>query len=65
MSNRLIAPSELVRYGVTFRSSKYLKRLEDAGEFPRRVQVSPRKHAYVESEIIAHGDALIAKRDEA
>jgi predicted DNA-binding transcriptional regulator AlpA len=63
MPHRLIAPSELVRYGITFRSSKYLKRLEDGGQFPRRVQVSPRKHAYVESEIIAHGETLIAKRD--
>ena len=65
MSPRLIAPSELAQYGITFRSSKYLKRLEDAGQFPRRVQISPRKHAYVEDEIIAHGEALIAKRDEA
>jgi predicted DNA-binding transcriptional regulator AlpA len=61
-NNRLIPPAELPRFGITI-SSEQRKNLEARGLFPKRVKVTDRTHAYVESELQAYATALIARRD--
>jgi hypothetical protein len=60
---RLVPPSRLPDYGYTLKSPQR-KALEDAGLFPKRVPMSARTHAYIEDELIEHGEAKIAERDE-
>jgi prophage regulatory protein len=44
-------------------SKPHLWRLERAGKFPKRVPIGASRYGYVESEIDAHVDALVAARD--
>jgi len=64
MSNRLIPPDELPSFGITIRNDAR-KTLEAIGKFPKRVWVTERTHAYVESELLAYCEAKIAERDAA
>jgi predicted DNA-binding transcriptional regulator AlpA len=59
---KLVTPSRLPEYGLDI-SDMHRKRLEARGEFPKRVQVTERKYAYSEKEILAHTASLIAERD--
>jgi predicted DNA-binding transcriptional regulator AlpA len=61
MSDRLIALSELKRFGITYHPSS-LWRLEGENRFPKRVHLTKRRVAYVESEILAYIEALKAAR---
>jgi len=61
---KLVPPSRLPEYGITLKSPQR-KVLEDAGLFPKRVAMSERTHAYVESELVDYGDSKIAERDSA
>jgi hypothetical protein len=63
MLKRKIIPSgNLPSYGFTIKNEQR-KKLEAQGQFPKRVPTSERTHGYVEDEILAHGEALIAERD--
>ncbi len=63
MSRRLVSPDRLKpEFGIGL-SEKHLRRLEAAGQFPKRVQVTERSHAYVEEELQALIEARIAARD--
>jgi predicted DNA-binding transcriptional regulator AlpA len=62
MSKVLIAPRELVNYGITT-SEVHRRRLEKIGEFPKRVRVTGRMHAYVHQEILDFLASKIAARD--
>ena len=62
MSQVLIPYPALKAKGITY-SKPHLWRLERAGKFPKRVPLGPGRYAYVESEIDAYVDALIAARD--
>lgn len=64
MQRRLVTPERLPEYGFKLGNSKYRKKLEDEGKFPRRVYYTQRKHAYDEDELLAHGGALVAARDQ-
>jgi predicted DNA-binding transcriptional regulator AlpA len=60
---KLIASEDLPqKKGITLKNARRLE-LESQGLFPKRVYVSERKHAYVESEIDAHIEAKISERD--
>jgi predicted DNA-binding transcriptional regulator AlpA len=59
---RLIAPERLPEYGIAI-GNAHRKRLEERGEFPKRVPVTERSHAYVEAEILAYIAARVAARD--
>jgi len=50
--------------GVSY-SKQHLRRLEEAGEFPRRVPIGENRYAWVESEVDGLIDVRIAARDEA
>jgi prophage regulatory protein len=50
--------------GVSY-SKQHLKRLEEAGEFPRRVPIGGNRYCYVESEVDAWLEQKIAARDAA
>ena len=59
---RLVAPSELnSRFGIDYHRTT-LWRLEQEGRFPKRVNLTRRRVAYIESEILAYIDALKAAR---
>ena len=60
MSEILIYP-ELKPRGVRV-SRRQLDRLEAAGKFPRRVQISPGRVGWLAEEIDAHVAAAIARR---
>jgi prophage regulatory protein len=61
-SERLIAQTELKqRFGIPYTRSN-LWRLEREGRFPRRVSLTKRRIAYVESEIVAYIAQLKAAR---
>jgi prophage regulatory protein len=62
MSKVLIPYRDLKAKGVPY-SKPHLWRLEKAGRFPKRVPIGPSRYGYVESEIDAYIDALIAARD--
>lgn len=49
---RLIDATGLRDLGITF-SRAHLWRLERDGRFPRRVPLSPRRHAWVQAEVAA------------
>ena len=44
-------------------SSNHLDRLEAAGQFPRRIKLSPNRVVWVESEIDEYQDRKIRERD--
>jgi prophage regulatory protein len=58
----LIPYRDLKARGIPY-SKPHLWRLERAGKFPKRVPIGPARYAYIESEIDAYVDALIAARD--
>jgi prophage regulatory protein len=64
MAPRLI-PYEALKAKSIMYSKPHLWRLEKAGKFPKRVPVGASRYAYLEAEIDAHINALIAARDEA
>lgn len=59
---RLVLPETLPDSGIDY-SDMHRRRLEAAGKFPRRIQLSPRKHAYDHGEIMAWIRARIDERD--
>jgi prophage regulatory protein len=61
---RLIPYESLTAKGIPY-SKPHLWRLEKKGQFPKRVPTGPGRYAYVEQEIDAHVEALIAARDAA
>jgi prophage regulatory protein len=64
MSQVLIPYCDLRAKGVPY-SKPHLWRLERAGKFPKRVPIGASRYGYVESEIDAYVEALIAARDAA
>jgi predicted DNA-binding transcriptional regulator AlpA len=62
MAVRLIPFDALASKGITY-SKPTLWRKERAGTFPKRVPIGDSRYAYIESEIDAHVEALIAARD--
>jgi prophage regulatory protein len=60
---RIIPAGQLPDRGITI-SNDQRKRLEDAGQFPRRVPVTARTHGYIEAEIDAYLECRIAQRDQ-
>jgi prophage regulatory protein len=63
MTQRLLCYSDLRdKKGISL-SRCQLWRLEKQGKFPRRVSISPSRHAWLEHEIDAHIEALVAARD--
>ncbi|MCK1400033.1 AlpA family phage regulatory protein [Bradyrhizobium sp. 4] len=62
MATRLIHHDDLRSKGIAY-SKPHLWRLEKAGKFPKRVPVGPGRYAYLESEIDAHVEALVAARN--
>lgn len=63
MSQVLIPYRDLKAKGIPY-SKPHLWRLERAGRFPLRVPIGPGRYAYIEEEIDAYVEALIAARDE-
>jgi predicted DNA-binding transcriptional regulator AlpA len=64
MAHQRIIPSDsLASRGITI-SNDQRKRLEDAGQFPRRVPVTARTHGYIEDEINRYLDSRIELRDQ-
>jgi prophage regulatory protein len=59
---RLVTYEHLKSKGIGL-SKHQIWRLEEAGKFPRRVSTSPRRHAWVESEIDRYIKQKIAARD--
>jgi prophage regulatory protein len=62
VAQNLIPYSALKSKGITY-SKPQLWRKEKAGEFPRRVPIGAARYGYVENEIDAYIESLIAKRD--
>jgi hypothetical protein len=60
---RIIPAGQLPDRGITI-SNDQRKRLEDAGQFPRRVPVTARTHGYIEDEINRYLDSRIELRDQ-
>lgn len=59
----LVAPELLpTNYGIPY-SNSYRLRLEKEGKFPRRVRLSPKRYAYLLSEILDYCAARVAERD--
>ena len=50
---------ELVLY-----SPQHIARLEKAGQFPKRVQLSPNRVGWVEAEVLDWLDERLARRDD-
>lgn len=59
---RLVLPEKLPDIGVDY-ADTHRRRLEAAGKFPKRIQLSPRKHAYDHGELVSWIRARIAERD--
>jgi prophage regulatory protein len=59
---RLITYADLKPKGIALGKQR-IWQLEQEGKFPKRVATSPRRHAWVESEIDDYLAAKIAKRD--
>ncbi len=64
MAPRLI-PYEALKNKCINYSKPHLWRLEKAGKFPKRVPIGAARYAYVEAEIDAYVESLIAARDAA
>ena len=62
MAHRLITYQDLASKGICY-SKPHLWRLEKANRFPHRVPIGAGRYAYVESEIDAYVDSMIAARD--
>lgn len=62
MSHILLSAADLKARGITI-GRVQLWRLEKSGQFPRRVQVSPGRVAWVEKEIEEYIARKISKRD--
>jgi prophage regulatory protein len=60
---RLLSYEELLHKKGIRGSKSTIKRLEDAGKFPRRVRLSPSIHGWAESEIDEHLARKVAERD--
>jgi predicted DNA-binding transcriptional regulator AlpA len=58
---RILIFPELETHGVRT-SRRQIDRLEAAGKFPRRVQISPGRVGWLAAEIAAHVRAAIARR---
>jgi prophage regulatory protein len=56
---RLLDYQDLRAKGIKY-SRVHLWRLEAAGKFPRRVRLSPARHAWIEDEIDDHLESLVA-----
>jgi prophage regulatory protein len=63
MSTVLLSYADLCERGIRY-SKMHLRRLESAGKFPRRVEVSPQRVAWVGTEIDEWISARIAVRDQ-
>jgi hypothetical protein len=50
MSIRIIPPAKLPDYGIVT-GDRQRRRLENLGEFPRRVPITGRSHGYLETEL--------------
>jgi prophage regulatory protein len=61
---RLIPPAELPRKGVTLGNDQRAN-LEAEGRFPKRVRITARTYAYLETELDDWLEARIAERDSA
>jgi predicted DNA-binding transcriptional regulator AlpA len=61
---KLLLFGELKEHGVRY-GRRQIDRLEAAGKFPKRVPIGESRVGWVESEIVAHMDALIAGRSTA
>jgi prophage regulatory protein len=59
---RLILPARLPDHGIDY-CDMQRRRLEAAGRFPRRVVLSPRKHGYLYSELMAWIRERLTERD--
>ena len=64
MDRKMVIPAELPRYGITI-GDRQRRRLESLGEFPKRIPLTGRSHAYSEGEISAFIEGKIAARDGA
>jgi prophage regulatory protein len=62
VQHRLIPYDALKTKGISY-SKPHLWRLERAGRFPRRVPIGANRYAYVESEVDAHINEMVARRD--
>jgi prophage regulatory protein len=62
MATRLITYGDLATKGICY-SKPHIWRLEKQGKFPKRVPIGASRYAYVESEIDAFVDRMIAARD--
>lgn len=62
MGARLISHDDLKPKGISY-SKPHLWRLERQGVFPKRVPIGPGRYAYVQAEIDAYIEDLIARRD--
>lgn len=62
MTKRLISYDALAGKGICY-SKPHLWRLEKANKFPKRVPIGAARYAYLESEVDAYVDGLIAARD--
>lgn len=56
---KLVPPHKLIDFGIDL-GDRQRRRLEDAGQFPKRVPISGRRHGYVAEEVTAHIENLIA-----
>jgi len=65
MARKLVLPDRLPDYGIELLTERHRRRLEHQGNFPKRVQITGRTHAYVEDEILALAEVRIAERDAA
>jgi prophage regulatory protein len=61
LTRKLLRFSELRDRGVLL-SRRHVNRLEGEGRFPRRVQISSKRVAWVASEVDAYVAAMIEKR---
>jgi predicted DNA-binding transcriptional regulator AlpA len=64
MPRLLVAPERLADYGITI-GDRQRRRLEAAGEFPKRVALTERTYAYVEAELLEYVERQVRARDRA
>ena len=61
---KLVPTNKLLDYGIDLKH-RQRRRLEAANEFPRRIQVTGRRFAYVESEILKFIETKVAAARDA